>query len=403
MIIKPAVSVLSSDRIEQGIELCLSAKTMADAPDFLSLPGVYAYSPLINSHDHLVGNWVPKAGDNRPYVNSHIWVEDMKDAFAYQERSKFWINDGKFELYEPTASKVALLGVYKNLFSGCAIVQDHAPRQKDEYYSQFPLQVVKDFRQCHSITLHNWWGGESPQEEMRLSKGKMPFIIHIGEGVDEITKGEFQQLLDLDLLKRNTLMIHGIALTEQDLEMIAAAGASVCWCPTSNQFLIGKTLMVDVALRCGVNVVLGTDSTMSGGINLIDEFLSAKKAFPTIASATLYKMVTENAAYALMLDPKYAFLDPKKTDNLLLIDKIDNDPFENLLQIEAENINLLLSDGIPRFGNVKWMDLFDLDVDKYTIFRTGKQEKFVLGDPLDLNDEIDAKLGYHKDFPYLPF
>ncbi len=403
MIIKPSVSVLSSDRIEHGIELCLSANTLADAPDFLSLPGVYAYSPLINSHDHLVGNWVPKAGDNRPYVNSHIWVEDMKDAFAYQERSNFWVNDGKFELYEPTASKVALLGVYKNLFSGCSIVQDHAPRQKDEYYAQFPIQVVKDFRQCHSITLHNWWGGENPQEEMRLSKGQMPFIIHLGEGVDKITQGEFQELLDLDLLKRNTMMIHGIALTEKDFEVIAAAGASVCWCPTSNHFLIGKTLKVEAALKLGVNVVLGTDSTMSGGINLIDEFLSAKKAYPTIPSSTLYKMVTENAVYALMLDPKYAFLNPEQTDNLLLIDKIDNDPFENLLQIEAENINLLFSDGVPRFGNVEWLDIFALDRDNYTIFRTGKQEKFVLGDPLELNDEIDAKLGYHKDFPYLPF
>ncbi len=403
MIIKPSVSVLSSDRIEHGIELCLQAKTLADAPDFLTLPGVYAYSPLINSHDHLVGNWVPKAGDNRPYINSHIWVEDMKDAFAYQERSKFWVNDGRFELHEPVASKVALLGVYKNLFSGCAIVQDHAPRQIDEYYSQFPIRVLKDFRQCHSITLHNWWGGESPAEEMRLSKGIMPFIIHLGEGVDEITQGEFNRLVAQDLLKRNTLIIHGIALTEEDLLMIAAIGASVCWCPTSNQFLIGETLKVDLALKHGVNVVLGTDSTMSGGINLIDEFLSARKAFPSVPAATLYKMVTENAVYALMLDPEYAFLNPDKTSNLLLIDKMDPDPFENLMQTEAENINLLLSDGIPRFGNVEWLDYFELDTDDYTIFRTGKHEKFVLGDPLDLNDQIDAKLGYHKDFPYLPF
>jgi len=403
MIIKPSVSVLSSDRIEQGVELDLKVKTLAGAAAFISLPAVYAYTPLINSHDHLIGNWVPRAGDKRPYPNSHIWVEDMKNSFAFLERNMFWVNDGSFELTDPSASLIAKLGAYKNLFSGCGIVQDHAPLQKAEYYQQFPIFVPSSFRQCHSITLKNWWGGASPEEEMKITKGKIPFIIHLGEGTDELTKGEFAALKKSSLLADNTMLIHGIALEEEDLIAIAQAKASVCWCPSSNVFLIGKTLKTDLALAHGVNVVLGTDSTMSGGINLIDEFLAAKKAFPTLETKSLYKMVTENATKALMLDPDYAFLNPENTKNLLLIDKIDPDPFENLLQIEAENINLLVLDGIPRFGDTQWLEHFDLDMDDYTEFRTGKREKFVLGDPQELNDQIDAKLGYHKDFPYLPF
>ncbi len=50
---------------------------------------------------------------------------------------------------------------------------------------------------------------------------------------------------------------------------------------------------------------------------------------------------------ALFLPEKYATLDPDHTSNLLLIDKIDNDPYENLLDIEAENIRLILVDDIP--------------------------------------------------------
>lgn len=403
MIIKPSVSVLSSDRIEHGIELSLQLKTLVGSPDYMSLPGVFAYSPLINSHDHLIGNWFPRAGDKRPYLNSHIWVEDMKHSFSFQERSEFWVNDGSFVLSEPPAYTIALLGCYKSLFAGCGIVQDHAPIQKDSYYEHFPIRVLKDYRQCHSITLKNWWGGESPEEEMRLTKGKEPFIIHLGEGIDDVTKGEFAQLVKHGLLQKNTLMIHGIAFEEEDMKQIAKAGASICWCPTSNHFLIGQTLKVDLALKYGVNVTLGTDSTMSGGINLIDEFLSAKKAFPALQNNILYKMATENAVQALMLDPDYAHLNPVKTRNLLLIDQIDHDPFDNLLQIEAENINLLISDNIPRFGDSIWLERFDVDMDLYSTFRTGKREKFVLGDPLELNDQIDAKLGYHKDFPYLPF
>jgi hypothetical protein len=71
--------------------------------------------------------------------------------------------------------------------------------------------------------------------------------------------------------------------------------------------------------------------------------------------------------------------------------------------MEAASIQLMVVDGIARFGDLEWMERLKLEEDKYTTFRTGNKEKFVLGDPMELNDEVDAALGYHKDFPYLPF
>jgi len=402
MKIRPSISVLSSDRIEHEIDLEIGAALNPASPDLIELDA-YAYSPLINSHDHLIGNWVPRAGDHRPYPNSHIWVEDMKSSFAFLERNQFWVNDGSFQLMDPSASVLAILGAYKNLFSGCGLVQDHAPVQEDAYYSQFPIRVVKEYHQCHSITMGNWWGGDTDTAEMAASQGKVPFIIHLGEGTDEITRSEFAELKKRDLLRRNTLMIHGIAFQKQEIEEIAKVGASVCWCPSSNMYLIGQTFDVEHALKVGANVCIGTDSTMSGGINLIDEFLAARSSLPQLPASTLYRMCTENAVYALMLPARYASINPQNCSNLLLIDKIDNDPFENLLHIEAENIRLLLVDGKPRYGDSDWLDIFAMDMDEYSLFRTGKREKFVLGDPQELNDQIDAALGYHKDFPYLPF
>ncbi len=114
--------VLSAEQQESSLKL----RFPVEGPD-IHLPKSVAYAPLINSHDHLVGNWVPRAGDNRPYQNSHIWVEDMKGSFAYRERDQFWKNDGSFDLLEPLANTVARLGAYKNLLSGCGSVEDHAP------------------------------------------------------------------------------------------------------------------------------------------------------------------------------------------------------------------------------------------------------------------------------------
>jgi hypothetical protein len=402
MNIKPLVSVISPDRVETRLDLHLRLPN-GDPEGSLELPRTHAYLPLINAHDHLIGNWVPRAGDHRPYPNSHVWVEDMRNSFSFRERDMFWINDGSFRLDTPKAMLLAALGCYKSLFSGCGVVHDHAPVQEDVYYESLPLVVPRDFRQCHSITLGNWWGGGEAEEEMALTKGKMPFIIHLGEGVDDITKGEFDKLLERGLLQPNTLMIHGIAFTPRQIEQVAKIGASICWCPTSNFYLIGQTLDIETALKEGANVCIGTDSTMSGGINLIAEFMKIREVFPAFEARQLYKMTTENAARALMLPVSYARLDPAGTANLLLAEAVENDPFENLLDLDATTIQLLVVDGIPRYGDSEWMETLNLDEDSYTLFRTGNKEKFVLGDPQDLNETIDSALGYHKDFPYLPF
>ena len=403
MIIKPAISVISPDRMEQGIDLYLWGSPFEEIDLRKDCSNTIAYIPLINSHDHLISNWVPRAGNNRPYKNSHIWVEDMKESFAFQERDIFWHNNGSFRLEEPNSLILAKLGAYKSLFCGCSVVQDHSSNQVDAYYEAMPIVVPKNFRQCHSLTLGNWWGGETPEKEMELTKGKMPFIVHLGEGKDEITKGEFSQLKKMGLLRANTLIIHGIALTAEEISEVANVGASICWCPSSNFFLIGETLKIDEVLKHKANVCIGTDSTMSGGVNLIAEFLKIREHFPKIPTKEIYRMATVNAATALYLPQYFAFIIPNKCRNLLLVDKVERDPYENLFALEASTIQLLLVEGIPRFGDSEWMEILNLDENMYSTFRTGNKEKFVIGDPMELNDQIDEVLGYHKDFPYLPF
>lgn len=402
MKIKPAASVLAWNKVERDAVLEIPS-ALEDAPHSLEQKRAHAYVPLINAHDHLIGNWVPRAGDHRPYPNSHIWVQDMRESFSFHERNIFWFNDGTFKLCNDQALVLAKLGCYKNLFSGCGIVHDHAPVQGDCYYDSLPILVPRRYRQCHSITLGNWWGDGTAEEEMQATQGKLPYIIHLGEGTDEVTHGEFALLESRGLLRANTMMIHGVALSAQDFARAAKAGATVCWCPTSNYYLLGKTMDVDAALAAGVNVVIGTDSTMSGAVNLIFELVKVRETHPHLAPELLYRMITANAARALMLPESYSTLNPANIQNLLLADAVESDPFQNLLSIEAATIRLLIVDGIARFGDVEWMEPLGLSEDDYSIFRTANREKFVIGDPQEINDQIDTALGYHKDFPYLPF
>ena len=224
--------VFDADNIHRDVELNLISKYQKK-PFEIKCPNSIAYPPFINGHEHLISNWYPRAGKNRPYPNADIWVEDMKTSESFLERNKVWLNNGSFKLDEGNAKLITQLGVYKNIFSGCTIVQDHVPNQSKEYYASFPINVLQNYKQCHTLSLGNWWGGKEPIEEWKDSKGKMPFIIHLGEGIDNKTSNDFANLIKHDLLQSNTILVHGISLTKKEIEQCAEAG-------TYNSGILGK-------------------------------------------------------------------------------------------------------------------------------------------------------------------
>ena len=399
MILKVDSCVCNPDEIIKNVNIRINSSLLKNDDVKFDCSNTIAYPPFINNHDHLISNWYPKASFGRTYPNVNIWIEDLKNTDTFLERNKVWINDNTFNLTEKDANQIVLLGIYKNLFSGCAVVQDHIPKQKHSYYNNNPINVLENYTQYHSLSLGNWWGGDSAEEEFEKTKGSIPFIIHLGEGIDEHAKKCFPKLKELELLKSNTLLIHGIALIKEQIKECAEAETSICWCPNSNYFLIGKTLDIDSCLKYGVNVVLGTDSTMSGSINLLEELKFAHQKFPYISMQQIFKMITTNAAKALKLPKGYGTIS-KNTSDLLLIKKHDEDPFRNLLKTEMEDIELLIHQGTPIYGDVKFFNEFNINKEEYYFFG---DDRFVIGHPEKITDSINKKLGYKKDFPFLPF
>ena len=393
--------VFSLNNIQENSSILVDSKNNKDNKKELLFQNTIIYPALINSHDHLVGNWYPPAITEDKFANSHIWVEAMRDHPTYLDRNDYWINDGSFILTREKEITLSKLGVYKNIFSGVVAIQDHAPHQSDKYYNSFPINVIKDFTQCHSLPLGNWWGGGTAEEEFAQAAGKKPFIIHLGEGVDEITVQEFTDLKTRNLLADNTVMIHGIALKEKEIAEIAQVGATVCWCPVSNENLIGKHLNIKSCLENKVNVVLGTDSTLSGSINLFAEMKFSKENFPDVKSEDIFQMVTVNAAKALKLPAEYGSLENSSAE-LLALDKIHDDPFDNLIFAKPENIKLLLHNHKPIVGDAEYLTYFKIDQNDYSFYQVDGRQKFVVGDFKKLTDYINSFLTYNKIFPYLP-
>lgn len=63
-----------------------------------------------------------------------------------------------------------------------------------------------------------------------------------------------------EILTPRTTLVHAIHLTAAEFEQVAAAGSTICSCPTTERNLGDGIFPADVAARLGIPVALGTDS-----------------------------------------------------------------------------------------------------------------------------------------------
>src|SRR5438045_3135965 len=95
-----------------------------------------------------------------------------------------------------------------------------------------------------------------------LTPPDWPFVLHLGEGTDGRAKREIFDLDEMGALDSRTVLTHAVGLNKPGLTLARERGASVIWCPSSNLFLMGRTLSTGT-LRSGIPVALGSDSALT--------------------------------------------------------------------------------------------------------------------------------------------
>ncbi len=94
--------------------------------------------------------------------------------------------------------------------------------------------------------------------------------LHVAETADEdlsqrAAYGSVPALLDaVGLLGGRVLAAHGVQLSDEDVDLLAARGVAVAHCPGSNAKLAAGVARVTALRRAGVRVGLGTDGPASG-------------------------------------------------------------------------------------------------------------------------------------------
>ncbi|HSP68513.1 MAG TPA: hypothetical protein VLN48_12345, partial [Bryobacteraceae bacterium] len=90
------------------------------------------------------------------------------------------------------------------------------------------------------------------------------------EGTDDAASEEIFKLHQLGVLNQQTVLIHAVGFREEGWRLIRKTGARTVWCPSSNLFMLGRTISREV-LASGVPIALGTDSPLTAEGDLLDE------------------------------------------------------------------------------------------------------------------------------------
>lgn len=289
------------------------------------LDGLFVLPALVNAHDVLDLSTFPPLGAP-PYRSVYEWTRASEEDEARLVAA----------LAAPLVDRL-FLGAVRNLLAGAASVLHHGPDHRSLGGRGFPVRVQRRYGFAHSP-------GLTPllRRTYRTTDRRIPWLVRAAEGADEALRAEIDRLAEANVLRQNTVLVHGTALRAEDGPRLAAAGASLAWCPQSDRWLYGTTAPA-VALRAaGVRVGLGSDAPPKGARDALSN-LAAARGEAGLGDAEVLRLGTVDAAAV-------ARLPAGGTEEGAPADLLAVDSPERLLAGDRGAIALLLVDGRALWG-----------------------------------------------------
>ncbi|MBI1768802.1 MAG: amidohydrolase family protein [Bacteroidetes bacterium] len=356
-------NITTDIRISRGVISEIGTLSSLKREKTIDFKNHFLYPGLINSHDHLEMNLYPLMGN--PFYNNYTeWAQDI-----------YKPTESPVKEIEGTGIKDRLIwGGIKNLISGVTTVVHHNPWNRHLSKKKFPVKV-KETAWAHSLVFEK-------NIQKKIPKKSLPFVIHAAEGLDDFAQHEILKLNGLGLLRANTVLIHAVALNEENKKLIEQTEASVIWCPSSNLFMFGKTAPVD-EIKIKTKVALGTDSTMTGSPTLLDEMRVARNT-NLATPKEIYEMVTSIPAKIFGLERPEIKIGNRA--DFWISPIIHEDYLENIFKIDSSKIRAVFVNGKFRFGDADLAT--DIGADGYQL---SWASKWIAYDIFSLKKRIESK------------
>jgi 5-methylthioadenosine/S-adenosylhomocysteine deaminase len=334
-----------------GSEDIPEAKEIIDAKECIVMPG------LINTHTHLPMSLFRGLADDLPlmeWLNNHIFPAE---AAHINPESVFQATllscaemllsgtttccDGYF--YEDqVAEAVRTTGIRAVLGQG--IIDFPAPgiSEPEQNVSHAAAFAEKWLGRIGEITPSLFCHSAYTCSEHTLKKAKavadehqLLFQIHAAETREEkqqsITDHGLTPIRYLDqigIMDENTLIVHGVWMDEEEMDIISSTNAKVAHCPESNMKLGSGIAPVREQIKAEITVGIGTDGCASNNdLDMFSEMDTASKLQkvkyldPSILDAKkVIKMATIEGAKAIGVDHVAGSLQPGKKADIIIVD-----------------------------------------------------------------------------------
>ena len=310
---------------------------------------------LVNLHTHAAMSLMRGIADDLPlmtWLQNHIWpteAEHLSPQFVYDgtrlacaEMLKGGITCFNDMYFFPDAAATAAAETGMRAMLGITTLEFPTPyaSDADDYLSK-GLSVREKWRDNPLISFclapHAPYTVSDSTFERILTLSaqlNLPVHCHINETRQEITDSleqhkqtPVERLQHLGLLGPGLIGVHGVHLTEDELQLLAANGSHIAHCPTSNLKLASGFAPVARMRQLGINVGLGTDGAASNNrLDLFGEMrLASLIAKGTTGDASalpaheVLRMATLNGAIALGLGDEIGSITPGKAADLCAI------------------------------------------------------------------------------------
>ena len=338
---------------------------------------------LINTHDHITfAQNGPAAGTTERYEHRHDWRVGKRghtpiaSAGSATPDEVLWA-ELRFVLGGATSTvgSGGAAGLLRNL--------DRSTLQEG---LALPAVLFDTFPLGDSNGTQLMSGCAYPNIKKSESLAAVPsYLAHMAEGIDAVAHNEFVCMSPTsvaaggqDLVKSQTAILHGIALTASDLGAIAAAGAKLVWSPRSDVARYGDTAPVTVAARLGVPIALGTDWIVSGSMNLLRELkcadsLNAGAYQRFFSDEDLWRMVTGDAALVAAAGERLGALAAGRLADMTIFDGTTHQTFRAVIAAEPADVALVLRGGKTLYGDAAVVDGLAAGCDAVDVCGTSKR------------------------------
>ncbi len=333
-----------------------SEARLIQATQEIELPGHVLMPGLVNCHGHAAMSLLRGYADDlplMPWLEQHIWPAEGRHV------SQEFVRDGTLlacaemiragttafsDMYffpEATAAAAQKAGMRCQITFPIFDFPTAWGSGPDEYISK-GLRLRDDLKHRELVSVV--FGPHAPYTVSRpvleriatlAAELDLPLQIHLHETRGEVLAAVEQHgerpldtLNSIGLIGPRTQCVHMTDLGDQDIALLAAAGAHVVHCPQSNMKLASGACPTGKLLARGVNVALGTDGAASNNdLNLFGEMQAAallaklhSADATTLAASDVLYMATMGGARAMGQEEQIGSLEAGKLADMIAVD-----------------------------------------------------------------------------------